>query len=554
MQSSNSPGRRPRRHRIAALIACSVLAIVVVSPLALAQGGRGGGRGGGFRGGFGGGFRGIWTQPEYSRRDMPLFVSNLELDASQKVIVETLLLDYLSAFEASSNAMNQSLEDLRPEPTEQEEQEREQARQQRRELFGEMREVRQTIERLQNESAQGVSPELIARLEERMNDLREQADEMRSRSFDREEREAQMEARAALETWLRQERDKLGRAFVQDVQMILTEEQLARWPDFEKLMRRMKTVRLGELSGERIDLFLVLKDADVSAEEVPDLGDVLALYADELDRALVARNEVLQTSTNEIRQAMMAGDADKAESVASRASRVRIQVRTVNDRYADTIVALLGETEAAERFRRTYRTRAFARIYRPTPMQRTFQVAREMDGLDEEILAQVILLEEAYHLDLDRTNERIVSITRREEPRRRVERFSRMMSRFRGDRGEGQRERPRDPIAEVFEERDELDDRYRQQLEAILSPEQMAALPKARSREERRQQRTGMAGRLMDADSNGDGKITKSEAPEWMQHFFDRIDSNSDGVLDEKEQQATGRGMGRGMGGGRGRE
>ena len=41
--------------------------------------------------------------------------------------------------------------------------------------------------------------------------------------------------------------------------------------------------------------------------------------------------------------------------------------------------------------------------------------------------------------------------------------------------------------------------------------------------------------RLKEADANGDGKLTKDEAPPMLKEQFDRIDANSDGVLDEVE-------------------
>lgn len=43
---------------------------------------------------------------------------------------------------------------------------------------------------------------------------------------------------------------------------------------------------------------------------------------------------------------------------------------------------------------------------------------------------------------------------------------------------------------------------------------------------------------LMDSDKNGDGKISKDEAPEFMQNFFDRVDTNADGFLDKAEIEA----------------
>jgi collagen type III alpha len=42
----------------------------------------------------------------------------------------------------------------------------------------------------------------------------------------------------------------------------------------------------------------------------------------------------------------------------------------------------------------------------------------------------------------------------------------------------------------------------------------------------------------MASDKNGDGKISKDEAPEFMQNFFDRIDTNGDGMLDKAEMEA----------------
>ena len=42
----------------------------------------------------------------------------------------------------------------------------------------------------------------------------------------------------------------------------------------------------------------------------------------------------------------------------------------------------------------------------------------------------------------------------------------------------------------------------------------------------------------MQDDRNKDGKISKDEAPSFMNSFFDRVDSDGDGFIDQKELDA----------------
>lgn len=49
--------------------------------------------------------------------------------------------------------------------------------------------------------------------------------------------------------------------------------------------------------------------------------------------------------------------------------------------------------------------------------------------------------------------------------------------------------------------------------------------------------------RLKAADTNSDGKLSKDEAPEFIKDRFDRIDNNSDGVIDEAEMRQMARFM-----------
>ncbi len=48
-----------------------------------------------------------------------------------------------------------------------------------------------------------------------------------------------------------------------------------------------------------------------------------------------------------------------------------------------------------------------------------------------------------------------------------------------------------------------------------------------------------MMDRLMEVDENGDGRISREEAPERMGSMFERLDANGDGFIDPKEIEAV---------------
>jgi len=59
--------------------------------------------------------------------------------------------------------------------------------------------------------------------------------------------------------------------------------------------------------------------------------------------------------------------------------------------------------------------------------------------------------------------------------------------------------------------------------------------------------------RLKAADANNDGKLSKDEAPDFIKDRFDRIDNNSDGVIDEAELRQMVRFMSQGGPNGKGK-
>ncbi len=475
------------------------------------------------RGGWGGGRVSMY----YLRRDLPLIADQLQLDTSQRTIVDVLLLDSIDQFDTISEKMRERMDALRTPRTPEQEKEREVQRTKMRESFREMRDLRRTLRDMENTGAgRDVSPEIAAKLQDRLTALQTNLESSRQAMFQSEEMQQLMDGMAAINREWKAERDKLEVQFETDVQMLLNEDQQNLWPGMERKLRRIKTMGRGRISGERVDLFLLLQDLGIETDKVEDLPPVLVSYALELDAALVARNNHIEHSTEARSQAFRNQDSGLITALAQKEASLRVRVRNVNEQYVEAVAGALEALEQNEEFRSAFRNKAFARIFRRTPMQRTFAAVLKFDDLDPETLEAVQGLEEMYLSELIVMNDSLVQVTRREEPKRLA---------TRGGRGMGRRqEQPEDPIRVAFFARNEMDFRYREQLDALLSEEQVARLPEMK-RPEQNRRRGGMTERMAELDRNGDGKIQRNEVPEPMQRFFDRVDGNKDGAIDEKE-------------------
>jgi hypothetical protein len=480
------------------------------------------GRGGAWRRGPGGPFAmgrlvggfGEMLQPDFLRRDMAIFVRELELDRGQQAILETLLIDYEAEFTAAAGEVREELTALR------------------RALFNEMRELgREIRERRRNASDdQPLDPAYLEQVQARFAEMRAKLEELRPEPPDDAEIDRlRDEAERILRRW-RLERANLRSEFLANVRVALNEAQLQRWPEFERALRRTKSIGRGRLAGEEVDLFLVLTELDVDADAMGELRDTLTNYAIELDQALKARDAFIDEGRLDFIGFLVDQQFDAAIDYMNRESTLRVAVRDTNERYAELIangLEAVAGAETAEAFRSAYRERAFERIFRPTRTQRAFEAAREIEGLDEDVLAAIRALEEGYLLELARINNELVLLTLKHEPQQITQRL-----RWRAERGNdrnrgagpGVSRRLEDPIREAFGRRGELDARYRDQLEALLTPEQIELLPAER------RGRGGWNGRRGGGDAGRQQRFRDA---------LQRFDTDGDGELSEEERQAA---------------
>jgi hypothetical protein len=277
-----------------------------------------------------------------------------------------------------------------------------------------------------------------------------------------------------LNAW-RQEKERLGEKFMTDVKSQLGPQQLERWPNFERAVRRERLLPEGELSGESVDLFAMVTRMQPSPAEDEALRGTMTAYELALDEALRARAERSKQLRSAMEQAMGARDTERQADVQDQMMQASIAVREVNDRAIDSIAGAFGERGAA--FRRTALEAAYPEVFRAHPVMLLMQQARKLDSLTEEQAQQIDALMSEFSGAVDEANLRLMTVVRDDEPKAPRRRLKAAAERRAAGGAGSPGTRPDDPVATARADRDRMGEPYRARLMAILTPEQQSELP-----------------------------------------------------------------------------
>ncbi|MCP4835464.1 MAG: hypothetical protein GY895_11965, partial [Phycisphaera sp.] len=194
--------------------------------------------------------------------------------------------------------------------------------------------VRDEIEEIQEANGQEMSEEerrdlWRERMQEAGRDMMEESVE--SGAMD-EARGVMGEMLDILEEWVA-DRQRLKGEFVGNVEIQLSDDQLVLWPAFERFLVREKSLPRARLSGEGVNLFMVLDDAGLSDAAFDSVDAMLDEYEIQLHQALVNRDAYLLSSAPRLYKAMRDGDVDAATKVLKQQVQYREAVRNVNDNF-----------------------------------------------------------------------------------------------------------------------------------------------------------------------------------------------------------------------------
>ena len=517
------------------------------------RGGRGGGGGGwGGRGGGGGGMRDIqeMLQPDFMRRDVPIFIDQLQLDDTQEIVLETLFDDYETDFELRSGEIQTELRDLGRQMFQS------MMPQGFQERMGEQwRDIRDEMEEIEAQEGE-ITPERRRELiRERMTTMQEEL------QAEREEQGMGSEMNAAvaaifdmLQEWT-VEKAAMRERFVDSLKAQLGDDQLAAWAAFNRFLVREKSLPRSRLSGEGANLFFAIDEFGLEEANFDRISSLFDDYEISLHEALVSRDRFLETSAPKLYRALQQGSADEAKRIVERQVDYRKAIRDVNERYIQIFAAAVSENDQAvgAAFAKAMNQAAHESIYRETRTARAFEIAKTLD-LSSEVMSAVNDLSTAYDTELLSMNEKIYRAVRKQEPMDQLAEVDRMSSFLSGNFmgamgnrwGGGNEE---NPVREAYDERGELDTSYFDRLSALLTPEQLEELPASRG------SRRGGGGRGERGERGGGGSqnFDMDRMPEQVrERLVERYDTDGDGELSESEMEAV-REQFRGRGGREGR-
>ncbi len=265
-----------------------------------------------------------------------------------------------------------------------------------------------------------------------------------------------------------------------DVKSILTAQQAQQWPGFERTRRR-EAAGNGfspfSVSGERADIIKILDKIDVSDELKTQLAPVLTAYEEELDLALIKRNDLQEKSEGQGRTLLRGfggGGMDedsmaKAEKIIEENRESMVKVRDVHKRYASQVEGVLPP-EQGEKFRAEFKKASYPQIYRERNTSRMLTAVEKFEDLTADQKSSLIAVKETYNRESAALAQRSEAAQEEQEKNFSLRRM--MEGGFGGFGGQGS-----DTMRELGEQRRALEDSTFNKIKAMLTPEQVANLP-----------------------------------------------------------------------------
>ena len=289
--------------------------------------------------------------------------------------------------------------------------------------------------------------------------------------------------------------------FIANIQAQLSPLQMQRWQSLERAMRREKELPLGELPGERMNIFAVLHGMELKPNDLQSIDPILLEYEIGLDGALNNRRSMMDRFQPLLQEAMVSRDYKAGLSglrnIAEARSGVIETHLVVIESISRNLPMMLGDE-----FRRIILKRGYPEIFKTNSVDRLLESTRLDDSLTLEQSAGLDQIEAEYLVSLTDSNERLLDLHRLHAKDIPILQAQQSIARRNKENVERGSSTP-PQIAEEKIAKQTMIEEYRMRILDLLTPEQVARIP-ASAKFDRR-------GR--DADVNGRREGSLNGAP-----------------------------------------
>jgi hypothetical protein len=270
---------------------------------------------------------------------------------------------------------------------------------------------------------------------------------------------------------------QLTDGFLSDLKSLLTPAQAERWPSFERFRRRERylnsTMSIGGMGvgGSSVDLIPIIEKLAIPSGLKATIDERLAQYEVDMDRPLQERQRNFEDEQKQM-GAVQRFDPDSFAKKQERDRTVDMAIREVNTKYVRQIAAALPEDLAAK-LNEAYQAKAYRGIYKESAVSKRLAAASKVKDLSADQRAKLQALIDKYKRDSKAANDRWAAAQKSAEDAGRPTGGG---FQFAGPGSTGSEKLDPD-FAAARNARRDLDAAAREQIDKLLTPDQLAAIP-----------------------------------------------------------------------------
>ncbi len=253
-----------------------------------------------------------------------------------------------------------------------------------------------------------------------------------------------------------------------DMRSMLEPEQVEVFPRVERMRRRQMILSEMQIAWAQVDLVDCLQTLELSSELSSDFDEALIRYELAIDRYLMELMAFMMDMIERGPEMMLSPDMEEQQKMMETVFGAMHSMRTANKEHARKLGSLMSEPDR-ERFDHETRFRAFPQVYRESDTTQALSVAVGLGDLSGDQPERINAIRAQYSRELENSNTLWAAAI--DEEADDIDMESMMMAMMGGEETESDRAR---------KARHELDQKFRDRLEAVLTVEQIERLPERR--------------------------------------------------------------------------